>query len=1055
MKQIVKYRWAIIALWIVTALSLSLLSPNLQALVAEKGQLTIPDEYPSKQANRLLAEMSSDDVEMHDIVLVFHRDEGLDETDKKDIKTVIDRLNESKDELEIASVLDFSEDERIEASTVSSDNTTLLVPIEAATEKQTIGELREKITAIADEIDVPHALTSEALINEDIVINSQEGLKKTTVITVILILVILLVVFRSAIAPVIPLITVGISYLVAESIVAYLAEYVNFPLSTYTQIFMIAIMFGIGTDYTILLISRFKEELTKRDSTVEAVIATYKASGKTIFYAALAVLIGFSTIGLSKFTLYQSAVSVAVGVLVVTLALFTILPFFLVFFGKRLFWPFDKNVEHKESKLWGRLGHFTWTRPIRSLIIILLIILPSLLFYKGELTYNNLEELSDRYDTVKAFNWIEDSFGPGEIMPATVVMALNETIDDANDFQAIETISREIADLEEVEKVRSATRPIGEVIEDFLLENQTDTLADGFQEMMDGVNELQDGLKQAATEMKDQSPQLKEAEDGVQQLMDGTKQINDGIGEIQHYLKEIEQGIMEGSLGAGEVEQGLRTIKNHLDQTIAAHKQLLAGYEQLEQGLRQAEKQMTNIGSQFDPKQLDQMLEGVKALNQAVDGMYQSAVQQHNHLGAENNPFHQTYQQTKAIIQQMEQGINNAKKQLAQLENIDATFMNQVIGPLGQLNDGYREAINSQEQLANGLQELIDGVAQLKNGLKEAASGQGEIADNMTPIRDGLAEIYGGQEEVKKAFSELYDGLTELSNGLQEGADGLREMHRGLDEINRFIKEIDFSNQEPVVVIPDEALEMDEFWEAAELYMSPDHTIVTFEAVLNINPYSKEALAFIEDMEKTVKNAIEKTNLDVEEFYIGGISSINNDLNNVSAADYKRTATLMLIGIFLILILLLRSLVMPIYLIISLLITYYTSIGITEFIFMNIFDYEGLTWAIPFFSFVMLIALGVDYSIFLMSRFNEYKDHLLYDGMMTTMKNMGTVIISATVILGGTFAAMMPSGVLSLLMIATVVIIGLALYALVILPLLTPIFVKLFGKYNWWPFIRN
>lgn len=1051
MKQIVKYRWAIIALWIVTALSLSLLSPNLQALVAEKGQLTIPDEYPSKQANRLLAEMSSDDVEMHDIVLVFHRDEGLDETDKKDIKTVIDRLNESKDELEIASVLDFSEDERIEASTVSSDNTTLLVPIEAATEKQTIGELREKITAIADEIDVPHALTSEALINEDIVINSQEGLKKTTVITVILILVILLVVFRSAIAPVIPLITVGISYLVAESIVAYLAEYVNFPLSTYTQIFMIAIMFGIGTDYTILLISRFKEELTKRDSTVEAVIATYKASGKTIFYAALAVLIGFSTIGLSKFTLYQSAVSVAVGVLVVTLALFTILPFFLVFFGKRLFWPFDKNVEHKESKLWGRLGHFTWTRPIRSLIIILLIILPSLLFYKGELTYNNLEELSDRYDTVKAFNWIEDSFGPGEIMPATVVMALNETIDDANDFQAIETISREIADLEEVEKVRSATRPIGEVIEDFLLENQTDTLADGFQEMMDGVNELQDGLKQAATEMKDQSPQLKEAEDGVQQLMDGTKQINDGIGEIQHYLKEIEQGIMEGSLGAGEVEQGLRTIKNHLDQTIAAHKQLLAGYEQLEQGLKQAQKQMPDINAAFNP---DQMLQALAGLEQSVDAMYGIASGKDPSLNHDTN-FMKAYGEAKHIISEMKRGVEEAKKQLTELNNIDKTFTNEVIGPLHQLNNGYREAIDGQEQIANGLQELIDGVAQLRVGLEEASVGQGEIADQFTPVRDGLSEIYGGQEALKQVFSELQDGLTDFGDGLQEGADGLGEIHRGLDEINHYLNEMDFSNQDDVVLIPDEALEMDEFWEAAELYMSPDHTIVTFEAVLNINPYSKEALAFIEDMEKTVKNAIEKTNLDVEEFYIGGISSINNDLNNVSAADYKRTATLMLIGIFLILILLLRSLVMPIYLIISLLITYYTSIGITEFIFMNIFDYEGLTWAIPFFSFVMLIALGVDYSIFLMSRFNEYKDHLLYDGMMTTMKNMGTVIISATVILGGTFAAMMPSGVLSLLMIATVVIIGLALYALVILPLLTPIFVKLFGKYNWWPFIRN
>src|SRR5699024_2507863 len=99
------------------------------------------------------------------------------------------------------------------------------------------------------------------------------------------------------------------------------------------------------------------------------------------------------------------------------------------------------------------------------------------------------------------------------------------------------------------------------------------------------------------------------------------------------------------------------------------------------------------------------------------------------------------------------------------------------------------------------------------------------------------------------------------------------------------------------------------------------------------------------------------------------------------------------------------------------------------------------------------IALGVDYSIFLMSRFNEYKHQRLYDGMMKSMRNMGTVIISATIILGGTFGAMLPSGVLSLLQIATVVIIGLALYALVILPLFTPIFVKLFGKYNWWPFM--
>ena len=1055
MKHIVKYRWALIAVWIIAAIVLTVFSPNLQQLVAEKGQISVPDEYRSKQAAQLLQEMSDSEIRTSDIVLVFHEENGLTENNKKDIKTIIDRLDEAKEALEITSIIDFTEDERIEESTLSEDETTLLVPIEATTVNQSIVELRDKITEIADEIDVQHALTGEVLIAEDIVINSQEGLKKTIYITVALILVILLVVFRSLVAPIIPLLTVGISYLVAEGIVAYLAEYVNFPLSTFTQVFMVAIMFGIGTDYTILVISRFKEELTRRETTVDAVIHTYKASGKTVFYAALAVLIGFSTIGLSQFTLYQSAISVAVGVFVVTLAIFSIIPFFLVLLGKKLFWPFDKNVEHKESKLWGRLGHFTWTRPVISILIVLAIVVPALFVYKGEQTYDNLAELSDRYDTVKAFNWIEESFGPGEIMPVTVVMELNEKIEDANDFQSIETITAEIADLEEIEKVRSATRPIGDIIEDFLLESQTDTLSEGFEEMMDGVNELQDGLQQASSEMKEQAPQLQEAEDGVQQLMDGTKQINDGIGEIQHYLREIEKGIMDGSLGAGEIEQGLRTIKGHLDETIAGHKQILAGYEQIEQGLRQAEQMIENIDIDIDSNKMEEMMQGIRILDDSIDNMYMIAVNNDPSLAAdENSHFNQSYGGAKHIIGQMKAGIEEAKNQLASLENIDMTFMDQVIDPLEQLNNGYRQTIQGQEQLVAGLQDLIEGVAQLKSGLQEASSGQGEIANNVSPIRDGLSEIYGGQDELKGAFTELQDGLTELSDGLQEGADGLGEIHGGLEEVNRYLSEMDLSSQGDVVVIPDEALEVEEFWEAAELYLSPDHTIVTFEAVLNIHPYSKEALMLVDEIEETVDHAIEKTNLDVNKFFIGGISSINNDLHNVSAEDYKRTATLMLIGIFLILVFLLRSLVMPIYLIASLLLTYYTSIGITEFIFINLFDYEGLTWAIPFFSFVMLIALGVDYSIFLMSRFNEYKDSLLYDGMMTTMKNMGTVIISATVILGGTFAAMLPAGVLSLLQIATVVIIGLALYALVVLPLLTPIFVKLFGKYNWWPFTK-
>jgi RND superfamily putative drug exporter len=77
------------------------------------------------------------------------------------------------------------------------------------------------------------------------------------------------------------------------------------------------------------------------------------------------------------------------------------------------------------------------------------------------------------------------------------------------------------------------------------------------------------------------------------------------------------------------------------------------------------------------------------------------------------------------------------------------------------------------------------------------------------------------------------------------------------------------------------------------------------------------------------------------------------------------------------------------------------------------------------------------------------------EAMLLAMRNMGTVIFSAVIILGGTFAAMYPSGVLSLLQIATIVLAGLLLYALVFLPFFIPVMVKLFGKANWFPFDRN
>ena len=187
---------------------------------------------------------------------------------------------------------------------------------------------------------------------------------------------ILFIVFRSAVAPFVPLLTVGLSYLLSQSVVAFLAQYANFPISNFTQIFMVAIMFGIGTDYCILLISRYKEELAHGLNRTDAILATYRTAGRTVLISGSAVLVGFASISFSTFVLYRSAVAVAVGVAVLLLALVTLVPFFMAVLGNALFWPTRGSLEHRESRLWAVMGRFSLRKPIWALVILAVFILP-------------------------------------------------------------------------------------------------------------------------------------------------------------------------------------------------------------------------------------------------------------------------------------------------------------------------------------------------------------------------------------------------------------------------------------------------------------------------------------------------------------------------------------------------------------------------------------------------------------------------------------------------------------------------------------------------------
>ncbi|TRZ37094.1 MMPL family transporter [Niallia circulans] len=1038
MNSILKGKWIVLVLWIVVIVGLFMIAPNMGDLVREKGQVSVPDTFSSSKASEIMDEIQSQENQgdQSSVALVFHSSKKLTAEEKTEAEKAVKKLDADKEKLGITEILSSFTDESLKDQLVSDDGKTILVSLKVSWNDREAKEVSEALYAELDDFKVDHYYTSNWMIDQDLTTSSEEGLKKTEGITVVFILAVLLIVFRSVIAPFIPLVTVGLSYLASQSIVSILVDKFDFPISNYSQIFLVAVLFGIGTDYCILLLSRFKEEMMHRESVAEAIVETYRNAGRTVFFSGVAVMVGFAAIGFSQFKLYQSASAVAVGVALLLVALFTVVPAIMVLLGTKIFWPSKGSAEHGDSKIWAIAGRFSLKRPLLALVIVAAITVPFLVTYDGTLSFNSLDEIGDDAPSIKAFNAIADSFGPGESMTTTITIKNDEEMDSIEYLGLAENISKELEKVNLVKNVRSVTRPTGEPIEDLYISKQAESLEEGLGEGKDGIDQISEGLHEAGDQLSKSGPQLSGATSGINDLIKGTDEIKTNLGTIQTNLAKIEDGIRQSSAGSDEIKAGLEGVKSGAEQALAQQQLLLTGFEDAEKKISNAIAGINTIEGSIQ-KQLGDVSE--------VNGTsFQKLEKDYTNISENEN-----YKVIKDTLAKTEGTLTVVNSSMEELHGGLTQLQDKVSAVNGQLS----EAVKGQSQIVTGLEQLIAAIEKQQAGLNQLADGQGQIVDNMPKLVGGLISINDGQQQLLDGFGDINGQLGDLTKGLNQSADGLDQVSDGLNSATDYLSGLS-KNDQNQFYLPQEVLESDDFKGALDTYLSKDNKIMTMDVVFSANPYSNEAIDQVDDIKDSVEKATAGTKLENAEVAVGGITSTNADLRAMSNEDYSKTVLWMLVGIGIVLIFLFRSIIMPAYIIGSLILTFYTAMGINEAIYVNLLGYTGISWAVPFFGFVILVALGVDYSIFLMDRFNEYRDLSIGEAMLEAMKKMGTVIISAAVILGGTFAAMMPSGMLSLLQIASIVLVGLFLYALIILPLFIPVMVKNFGEANWWPFKR-
>lgn len=1015
-RWMVRWKWAVVLLWMATVVAALVGLPQLQRVVAHTPTTYVSPSAESQVASRLANEVDPKHQAKSTVLVAIRRDGGLTSRDQKWFGDALQNLAHEAGHGAIVYVSDAaSVPSDVAKSFVSADKTTEIGLVGLNQDIQS-AQYRDTLQHVRTAVGTPPAgarvyLTGDMSVQADAIDLMRDAADKTALVTVALVLVILLAVFRAVLAPLLTLIAVGLSYLVSSGLVAWAAEH-GLPISTFTQTFLIAVLFGAGTDYTVILLNRFREELTKTDDRAEALAGALAGVSKTVVFSALTVLVSFAALYFAKFGLYRSGAGVAVGIAIMLITCLTLIPALMALLGRSLYWPKPPALgqAHPPSRLWGWTSAVATRRPWPVLLALAVVLTPVALAFTSSRAFDPMSDIPNA-PSVQGFHAVADAFGQGRAMPTTVIVQTDANLRTPDGLAAIDAISRQMAALPGVQQVDSATQPTGSVLEQFELRYQNQQVAKGLGQVGDGLGKLSSGFNQAAAQSQQASQGLGQLERGAEQLAQGVHSTAEGAGSVAQGTQQLAQSAGQLASGLAQVQQGAS--------------QLQAGSGQLAQGNRQ-------------------VADAASALANALAAWAQA------HPGTSADP---SWQQIQVLAAQVAQGSAQT-----------AAASQQLAAGAAQLAQSLGSVTHGSQALASGAQQLAGGAAQLASGSQALARGANHLSAGLDQFAGGILSLTSGMTEAKRATSALTDGVNQAQSALQHSAEA----------------------PSPGFYVPADAIQHNaQLRQALDAYVSPDGHIAKFQVILNQEPYSSAAIATVGKLKQAAQVALLASPIHTGHVVVGGPTAVQAEMNQLSSQDFARTMLIVFAAIFLLLVLMLRSVLTPALILLSLGATYFVTMGMVQQMTIHVLHDVGVNWAAPFFIFLLLVALGVDYSIFLMARFDEaLRVHRTADAAQAAstgkwdrpadpaldgpaaeggaaphvgairhaMRAMGGVIFSAAVIMAGTFGSLVVTGMPTLLEMGVAVVIGLALYVFVLLAFFLPAAIRLVGAAHRWPF---
>ena len=410
-----KHPWIVLAVWIVIAGALSM-GPRLQSVTTNDASKGLSSAVESKRADALQQQYFPN-AKGTPVIVVYSADASLTAADKAAIAQGEAWLKCGAEPVNSASVR-FSPDGKgalIFASLNGNPgDAAFRDSVQAIRDHfgDTVGGMQVRVTG-------PGGLITDVykiFLNADV---------KLLIGTVILVLVLLLLIYRSPVLPFVPLITVGFGYFVAGGILALLAKGFGFTLSGQATSLMVILLFGAGTDYGLLLISRYREDLRREGSARTALATALGETWEAIAASGLTVTLAVLTLLFAQYGDYRAFAPVlGIGVFVTLIAGLTLMPALLALLGRRAFWPrVPKQGDATTHRAWRGIAGRVAAAPKRAAAIvaaILVVLALGCLLYSPRFSFT--EDFLTSMPSSQGYSLLEKHFPKGALAPTTVLI---------------------------------------------------------------------------------------------------------------------------------------------------------------------------------------------------------------------------------------------------------------------------------------------------------------------------------------------------------------------------------------------------------------------------------------------------------------------------------------------------------------------------------------------------------------------------------------------------------------------------------------------------------